>query len=136
MLIVKVKKGENINKALKRFNRKFRDTGVLNELRNRKSFTKNSERRRTMISKAKHIQSLQESQYIYILMRYKLYKITALMETGDSKEPIIFTFDLPGVDENSVGNTLNKMDAIRRVISVEETTPTEKGQVYEDKKNS
>lgn len=61
MLIVKVKKGENINKALKRFNRKFRDTGVLNELRNRKSFTKNSERKRTMISKAKHIQSLQES---------------------------------------------------------------------------
>ena len=58
------------------------------------------------------------------------------METGDSKEPIIFTFDLSGVDENSVGNTLNKMDAIKRVISVEETTPTEKGQVYEDKKNS
>ena len=39
------------------------------------------------------------------------------METGDSKEPIIFTFDLPGVDENSVGNTLNKMDAIKSYIS-------------------
>jgi len=68
-------------------------------------------------------------------MRYKLYKIVALMETGDSKDPIVFTFDLPGVDENSVGITLNKMNAIRKVISVEETTPTEKGQVYEDKKD-
>ena len=58
MLIVKVKKGENINKALKRFNRKFKSTGVLNELRNRKSLTTKSSKKRDMISKAKHIQSL------------------------------------------------------------------------------
>ena len=58
MLIVKVRKNENINKALKRFNRKFKSTCVLNELRNRKSFTKKSSKKRDMISKAKHIQSL------------------------------------------------------------------------------
>ncbi len=53
-------------------------------------------------------------------MNYKLYRVVALMETGD-KEPVIFDFDLPGVDEKSVGITLSKMDTIRKVISVEET---------------
>jgi ribosomal protein S21 len=32
MLIVKLRKNENINSALKRFKRKFKDTGVINLL--------------------------------------------------------------------------------------------------------
>ena len=43
MLIVKLKKGENINSALKRFKRKFRDTRVVQEIRKRQEFVKPSE---------------------------------------------------------------------------------------------
>ena len=45
MLIVKVQKG-NLNRALKQFKRKFRDTQVLKELRERKNYTKPSLKRR------------------------------------------------------------------------------------------
>jgi small subunit ribosomal protein S21 len=54
MLIVEVKDNENIDRALKRFKRKFRDTGVLKELRKRREFTKPSVRRRNEILKAKY----------------------------------------------------------------------------------
>ena len=55
-------------------------------------------------------------------MKYKLYKVTALMEMGD-EPPVIFTFDLPVPDEKGINRTLGKMDSIRKVISVEETEP-------------
>ena len=42
MLIVKVNKKENFNAALKRFKRKFRDTGVVKEIRKRQYFEKPS----------------------------------------------------------------------------------------------
>ena len=45
MLKIPVIKG-NINKALKQFKRKFRDTQVLKELRERKNYTKKSLKRR------------------------------------------------------------------------------------------
>jgi len=46
----------------------------------------------------------------------------AVMNNGNQNEdPLIFTFDLPGVDEKSVGMTLSKMDTIHKIISVEET---------------
>ena len=35
MIIVQVKEGENIERALKKFKRKFEKTGVIKELRNR-----------------------------------------------------------------------------------------------------
>ncbi len=54
MLIVEVKDNESIDRALKRFKRKFRDTGVLKELRKRREFTKPSVRRRNEILKAKY----------------------------------------------------------------------------------
>ena len=40
MIIVPVKEGENIEKALKKFKRKFEKTGVVKELRNKKIFPK------------------------------------------------------------------------------------------------
>tara|TARA_R100001443_G_C3353112_1_gene177278 strand:- start:797 stop:991 length:195 start_codon:yes stop_codon:yes gene_type:complete len=46
MLIVKIRKNENINQALKRFKRKFRDTGVVKEIRRRKEFIKPSAQKR------------------------------------------------------------------------------------------
>ena len=46
MLIVKLRKNENINSALKRFKRKFRDTRVVQEIRKRQHFVKPSESKR------------------------------------------------------------------------------------------
>ncbi len=50
MLIIDVKDSESIDKALKKYKRKFEKSGVLKELRRRKQFTKPSvERRHEMI---------------------------------------------------------------------------------------
>lgn len=38
MIIVQVKEGENIEKALKKFKRKFERTGIVKELRRRQAF--------------------------------------------------------------------------------------------------
>ena len=51
MLKVPVVKG-NINRALKQFKKKFRDTKVLKELRDRKQHTKKSDLRRKKKEKA------------------------------------------------------------------------------------
>ena len=59
MLRVPVKKG-NLNKALKIFKRKFRDTKVLKELRERQCYTKKSLKRR--IEKDKAIRKLKNHQ--------------------------------------------------------------------------
>ena len=52
MLIINVKENESIDKALKRFKKKFEKTGVLKELRARTSFEKPSVRRRNEIIRA------------------------------------------------------------------------------------
>lgn len=59
MIIVQVKEGENIERALKKFKRKFEKTGVIRELRSRKTFEKPSVKRREMINKAIYVQKLQ-----------------------------------------------------------------------------
>ena len=51
MLIIPVVKG-NINKALKSFKRKFKQTGKLKEVRERKNYTKPSTKRRKQKEKA------------------------------------------------------------------------------------
>ena len=42
MIVVPLKEGENIEKALKKFKRKFEKTGVVKELRSRQAFSKPS----------------------------------------------------------------------------------------------
>ena len=42
MIIMPIKEGENIERALKKFKRKYERTGVLKELRRRQYFTKPS----------------------------------------------------------------------------------------------
>lgn len=42
MIVVPVKEGENIEKALKKFKRKFERTGVMKELRSRQQYDKPS----------------------------------------------------------------------------------------------
>jgi len=58
MIIVPVKEGENIDRALKRLKRKFEKTGVVKELRERQKFTKPSVKRREEINKAIYVQQL------------------------------------------------------------------------------
>lgn len=52
MLIIDVKDNESIDKALKKYKRKFERAGILKELRNRKHFTKKSVTRRAELLKA------------------------------------------------------------------------------------
>ena len=59
MLIVAVKEGESIEKALKKFKKKFEKTGVVKELRNRKTFEKPSITQRQTKIKAAYKQKLQ-----------------------------------------------------------------------------
>lgn len=59
MIIVPVKEGENIDRTLKRFKRKFEKTGVIRELRSRQAFVKPSVRRRDERKKAIYVQKLQ-----------------------------------------------------------------------------
>jgi len=54
MIIINVKDGESIDRALKRYKRKHRDVQVVKELRRRQHFTKPSVRRRNEILKAQY----------------------------------------------------------------------------------
>ena len=58
MLIIPVKEGVNIDRALKRFKRKFLQTQVLKEIRQRKEFTKKSEKLRVKKQKAAYSENL------------------------------------------------------------------------------
>jgi small subunit ribosomal protein S21 len=62
MIIIPVKEGENIERALKRFKRKFEKTGVIKELRERKKYTKPSIKRREELKKAIYVQGLQQQE--------------------------------------------------------------------------
>ena len=62
MIVVPVKEGENIEKALKKFKRKFENTGVIKELRNRQAFEKPSVVNRKKVMRAIYIQKLQQTE--------------------------------------------------------------------------
>jgi small subunit ribosomal protein S21 len=61
MLIIPIKDGENIDRALKRYKRKFDKTGTVRQLRARQAFIKPSVVRRAQIQKAQYIQTLRDS---------------------------------------------------------------------------
>jgi small subunit ribosomal protein S21 len=52
MLIIPVKEGESIEKALKKYKKKFERTGTMKQLRARQKFTKPSDEKRQMKMKA------------------------------------------------------------------------------------
>jgi small subunit ribosomal protein S21 len=57
MIIIEVQGGKDgLEKALKKYKRKFERIGISRELRRRKEFTKPSVERRNEIKKAKYIQ--------------------------------------------------------------------------------
>lgn len=58
MIIVPIKEGENIEKCLKKFKRKFEKTGVVKELRRRQAFDKPSVTKREQRLHAVYVQQL------------------------------------------------------------------------------
>ena len=62
MIIVPVKEGENIERALKKFKRKFEKTGVVKELRSRQQFNKPSVLKRLKMEHAIYVQQLRQNE--------------------------------------------------------------------------
>ncbi|MCB0635344.1 MAG: 30S ribosomal protein S21 [Lewinella sp.] len=54
MLIIEVREGENIDRALKRYKRKAINSGIIRELRSRREFVKPSIKRRQEVMKAQY----------------------------------------------------------------------------------
>lgn len=62
MIIVPVKEGENIERSLKKFKRKYERTGVVKELRARQAYIKPSVTKRQQKLKAIYVQGLQREE--------------------------------------------------------------------------
>ncbi len=58
MIVIPIKEGENIERALKKFKRKFEKTGVVKELRTRQAYIKPSIKRREEKKKAIYVQKI------------------------------------------------------------------------------
>lgn len=64
MIIVPVKEGENIERALKKFKRKSERTGIIKQLRARQQFEKPSVTNRKKMMKAIYVQHLHTADEI------------------------------------------------------------------------
>jgi small subunit ribosomal protein S21 len=62
MIVIPIKEGENIERALKKFKRKFEKTGIIKELRGRQSFVKPSIEKRQERLRAIYIQKIQQQE--------------------------------------------------------------------------
>ena len=62
MLVVPVKEGENIERALKKYKKKFEKTGIMRELRRRKEFVKPSVIERQQRIKAAYKQRMRSAE--------------------------------------------------------------------------
>ena len=62
MIVVPLKERENIEKALKKFKRKFEKTGIVKELRSRQAFAKPSVEKRKQRMRAIYVQQLQQTE--------------------------------------------------------------------------
>ena len=62
MIIVTLKEGDTIDKALKKLKRKFEKTGISRELRDRQQYTKPSERKREQRLRSLYLQRMISKQ--------------------------------------------------------------------------
>lgn len=62
MIIITLKEGDTIDKALKKLKRKFEKTGIARELRERQQYTKPSERNRSKRLRSLYIQRMISKQ--------------------------------------------------------------------------
>ncbi len=60
MIVIPIKEGENIERALKKFKRKFEKTGVIKELRQRQAYKKPSIANREKMERAVYVQKIQQ----------------------------------------------------------------------------
>lgn len=64
MLIIEVKEGENIDRAIKRYRRKHKNVRLMKQVRERQHFTKKSEKRRETVKKAQYKEQYLRDQEI------------------------------------------------------------------------
>ena len=62
MLIIPIKEGENIERALKKYKKKYEKTNAMKQLRGRKEFEKPSITRRQEVIRAAYKQRMQSQQ--------------------------------------------------------------------------
>lgn len=62
MIKVPVKEGESIDRALKKFKRKYERTGVLKEVRRRQAYSKPSVERRAELIKAEYVEKMKREE--------------------------------------------------------------------------
>jgi small subunit ribosomal protein S21 len=62
MIIIPIKEGENIERALKRYKKKFERTGALKVLRSRKQYDKPSVVNRAEKQKAIYVEKLRKAE--------------------------------------------------------------------------
>lgn len=60
MIIIEVKKGESLDRALKRYKYKVIKTKQLEQVRNKQEFVKKSTKKREKLKKAKYVQYLKQ----------------------------------------------------------------------------
>ena len=80
MIVVPVKEGENIERALKKFKRKFEKTGVVKELRRRQQFDKPSVVNRLAKERAIYVQKMQrvEEYFSCFSLNFHFYFLYSL----------------------------------------------------------
>lgn len=62
MIIIPVKEGENIERSLKKYKRKYEKTGIVKELRRRQQFNAPCDVRRKKMERAIYVQHLREAE--------------------------------------------------------------------------
>lgn len=62
MIVVPIKEGDSIDRALKKLKKKFDKIGVKREYRSRQEFTKKSVIKREQLRKAKYVQKLRDAE--------------------------------------------------------------------------
>ncbi len=62
MIIVPIKEGDTIDRALKKLKRKFEKTGIAREFKERQKFTKQSVKRKQQKYRAIHIQKIKQGK--------------------------------------------------------------------------
>jgi small subunit ribosomal protein S21 len=62
MIVISLKEGESIDRALKRYKRKYDRIGIVRKLRSKQQFTKPSVIRREQVLKAAYLQKKNEAE--------------------------------------------------------------------------
>jgi small subunit ribosomal protein S21 len=62
MIIVEVNEKNPIEKALRKYKKKFENVGIIKELRDRKNFKKKSDLKREQVKKAKYIEQKRKEE--------------------------------------------------------------------------